>query len=226
MASVGTQRANLPEPSADELSVAMATTPAELAEGMAFCARKYQATYNTQWRVSPDLLFVARRGGRVVGTAGLDLGSNHAEISAERYYQLTPGMRSFIAQNRSRLVEFGRFSADDADASGIVLHAAMSYCQEKGIEFLIAWSNPRVYRHVFERCGVKVCVIDVPVDEQAVHADEAWATPPTGFFLRDPAPHLLVAIVPFLEPAVTVLGRKYERPADGVKRTPLTVVRP
>ncbi len=82
----------------DILSVNIARSQYEVDEGMEFCGRKYLASYKSRWIVPPDILFVAKAKGKVVGTGGLELGSKHRRIGAEKYYR-APLKISFLVQS-------------------------------------------------------------------------------------------------------------------------------
>jgi hypothetical protein len=186
--------------------VSTTTVPADMAEGLAFCATRYQATYEAHWVTRPDILFTARRGGRVVSTVGLELGSERAQIDAEHYFALSPGMRAFIDSHRPRVAEFGRFASEDWAGTRAVVHACIAYLRQSEIEFFFAFAPPPVYEHMRDDLGIPLCSIDVPVDQLRVQTDKAWNVPPTGYFRRENPPRVVVGIVPFLEPAESKLA--------------------
>ncbi|HXW58793.1 MAG TPA: hypothetical protein VEJ23_04880 [Solirubrobacteraceae bacterium] len=179
----------------------MSTTmvPDDMVPGLDFCAERYQATYNTHWVTRPDVLFTARRSGRVVSTVGLELGSKRAEIDAEHYFLLSPGMRAFLDGHRSRIAEFGRFASDDWAGTRAVVHASIAFMRQSGIEFFFAFAPPGVYLHMRDHLGIPLCSIDVPVNQLVVQTDTSWSVPPIDYFLREQAPHVVVGIVPFLD---------------------------
>ncbi|MGW2564271.1 thermostable hemolysin [Streptomyces sp. NPDC001514] len=201
-------------------------TGAAFAEGLRFCAEKYEAEYGASWISEPDVLFVARRDGRIVATAGLEIGARRPHLDTERYFRLTPGMREFIDRNRGRSGEFGRFSSYDPLAAQAVLHALISYCRQAGIEYLFAWTNPQVYAHGVKRLGVPFWALEVPIDEQEVRGDVHWTRPPLRFFLREDPPRLLLAIIPFFDLVNDRLAATYGRPLDLVpgRRPPVARV--
>ncbi len=181
----------------DTLSVNIACSKYEVGEGMEFCGKKYLASYKSRWIVPPDILFVAKAKGKVVGTGGLDLGSKHHHIGAEKYYHLTPRMEEFINASRNNLAEFGRFSSVRQDAAKAIFHATISYLEKHGVTYLFAWANPSIYTHLKDRLGIPFWVVQVPVNRQAVIEDTDWETPPVEFFFRRNPPNLLISIVPF-----------------------------
>lgn len=148
----------------DILSVNIARSQYEVDEGMEFCGRKYLASYKSRWIVPPDILFVAKAKGKVVGTGGLELGSKHRHIGAEKYYHLTPRMREFIHASRNNLAEFGRFSSVRQDAAKAIFHATISYLERHEITYLFAWANPSIHTHVTDRLGIPFWVVQVPVN--------------------------------------------------------------
>jgi Thermostable hemolysin len=198
----------------DALSVSITAAGAAMDEGLEFCARKYQATYDAAWVAKPDLCFVARRGGRVVSTAALELGAKRPQIDTERYFRLSPGMRAFIESRRERIAEFGRFSSDDPAGTKAVILAAISFCRQAAIDYFFAWANPAVYTYVEREIGLSFSAIDVPVNEEAVRTDTTWTAPPVRFFLREDPPRLLVGIVPFLDVASWRLAADYGAPVS------------
>jgi hypothetical protein len=197
----------------EPIEVVAATTPAAMAEGLQFCAEKYQETYSAHWIATPDILFIARRGGRVVSTAGVELGSRRPQIDSERYFLLSPGMRAFIDRNRSNLGEFGRFSSDDPAGTKAVIHRIIAFGRQSGIDFFFAWANPAVYTYVSKHVGLPLAAVDVPVNAAAVHMDTTWTAPPVNFFLREDPPRLLVGVVPFLDVAYARLSEEYGSPS-------------
>ena len=180
--------------------------PAAMAEGLEFCAERYREAYNAHWVTQPDVLFTARRGGRIVATAGLELGSKRPEIDAEHYFLLSPGMRAFIESHRPRVAEFGRFSSEDWAGTRAVVHASIAFMRQSGIEFFLAFAPPGVYLHMRDEVGIPLCSIDVPVNQLAVQTDTAWSTPPVDYFLCEQPPHVVIGIVPFLDVADTKLA--------------------
>ncbi len=190
----------------DAPTVTTTMTPDAMVEGLDFCAERYQATYNTHWVTRPDVLFVARRGDRVVSTVGLELGSKRSEIDAEHYFLLSPGMRSFIDSHRPRVAEFGRFASEDWAGTRAVVHASIAFMRQSGIEFFFAFAPPRVYLHMRDDVGIPLCSIDVPVNHLVVHTDTAWSVPPVDYFMREDPPNVVVGIVPFLDVADTKLA--------------------
>ncbi|MFF8596713.1 hypothetical protein ACF061_35915 [Streptomyces sp. NPDC015220] len=209
-----TARPEAVRPQADHgIEVAVATGAA-FAEGLRFCAEKYQAEYGASWISEPDVLFVARREGKIIATAGLEIGARRPRIDTERYFRLTPGMRGFIDRNRGRCGEFGRFSSNDRLGAQAVLHALISYCSQAGIEYLFAWANPQVHAHGAKRLGVPFWAVDVPIDEQEVRGDVHWTSPPLRFFLREDHPRLMLAIIPFFDLVNERLAAAYGRPLD------------
>lgn len=187
-------------------------TGAEFTEGLRFCAEKYQAEYGSSWISPPDVLFVARRNGEIIATAGLEIGARRPYLDTERYFLLTPGMRGFIDRNRSRSGEFGRFSSNDRQAAQAVLHALISYCQQAGIEYLFAWANPKVHAHGANQLGVPFWALEVPINEEEVRDDMHWTSPPLRFFLRESRPNLLLAVIPFFGLVNEQLAAAYGRP--------------
>jgi hypothetical protein len=195
------------------IEVAVATGAA-FEEGLRFCAEKYEAEYGASWISEPDVLFVARRDGKIVATAGLEIGARRPRLDTERYFRLTPAMRGFIDRNRGRCGEFGRFSSNERLAAQAVLHALISYCRQAGIEYLFAWANPQVHAHGAKRLGVPFWAVEVPIDEQEVRGDVHWTRPPLRFFLREDQPRLMLAIIPFFDLVDRRLAAVYGRPLD------------
>jgi hypothetical protein len=198
----------------DAVTIAATMATAAMSDGLGFCDEKYQETYHSHWVARPDILFVARKRGCIVSTAALELGSKRPQIDSERYFLLSPGMRTFIDDHRTRLAEFGRFASEDQEGTKAVIHAAVAFMRQAGIEFFFAWANPSVYSYVAHDIGLPLCAIEVPVNETAVRADTTWTVPPVDFFIREDAPHLLVGVVPFLDVANTRFATEYGAPLD------------
>lgn len=194
--------------------VSIAQTKDEIRAGMDFCGERYEKTYHTSWAVDPDILFVAKNQEGIVSTGALELGSRHQEIGAEKYFRLTPSMRAFIQNNRQQIAEFGRFSSIRRQGAQAVFHAAISYAQTHGIEYLFAWANPSVYTHLTENLDIPFWVIDVPVDSERVRVDDEWRTPPIGFFFRKEPPKLLLSVLPFWDLVNKKLASSYGKELD------------
>ncbi len=193
-------------------TVSATITAEEMAEGLGYCADRYQETYNVHWVTRPDVLFVARRGERVVSTAALELGSKRPQIDAEKYFLLSPGMRAFIDNHRRRVVEFGRFASEDWAGTRAVVRASMIFARQAGAEFFFAFAPSGVFLHLRDTLGVPLCAVDVPVNELAVRMDKAWNVPPIGYFRRDDKPMLIFGIVPFTDVAQAKLDAEFGAP--------------
>ncbi|SIT12896.1 thermostable hemolysin [Alicyclobacillus vulcanalis] len=184
-------------PASREINVCIANTAEEIQKAMEFCGRKYEEAYGSRWKNAPDILFVAYENHEIVATLGLELGKNHREFGAERYFMLTPRMRAFLDTHRYTMGELGRFSSIRREAARAVFHAAITYALESGLEFLVAWANPGVYNHLASYHGIPFWVVDVPVNAAGVENDMEWTTPPRGFFFREEPPKLLLSIAAF-----------------------------
>lgn len=197
-----------------EVTVEPARTREDIAAGMEFCGDAYRKKYNTCWKVPPDVLFLAKLDGKIVGTGGLELGWKHRNIGAEKYFPLTPSMRSFIALHRSNLAEFGRFSSLKTGVGKVILHAVLCYCQHRNIEYLFAWANPSVHAHSIQHLGVQFWEVNVEVNRESIEQDKDWITPPLGFFIRKDPPTLLLGVIPFWEIVNQNLAASYGKSLD------------
>ncbi|WP_242144151.1 MULTISPECIES: thermostable hemolysin [unclassified Bacillus cereus group] len=183
-----------------DITVSIAHNNQEIQEAMDFCGKKYEDAYQTSWEIPPDILFVAKKGEQIVSTLGLEIGSLHDHIGAENYFHLTPKMKEFIENNRSNLAEAGRFSSINKSGAKAVFHAAISYCYQKDINYLFAWANPNIYTHLANNAKIPFWVIeDIELNIDFIKKDTGWRTPPTGFFIRDEPPRLLLSVLPFWE---------------------------
>ncbi len=180
-----------------DMVVDIARSERDIEEAMEFCGKMYQSSYGTRWAVAPDVLFVARQNGKVVGTGGLEIGGQHIRIGAEKYFRLSPRMIDFISRNRQKIAEFGRFSSSHRKAGQVIFSSAIDYLEKNGFTYLFAWANPSIYSHVASRIGVPFWVVDVPINKEAVYNDNDWINPPVGFFNREKPPTLLISILPF-----------------------------
>lgn len=206
---VSTQRVSCQEA---PIIVDIASTETDIEEGMRFCGRHYLRSYKTQWRVAPDVLFIARSGDSVVGTAGLELGGRHAQFGAEKYFHLSPKMRSFIEARRAQSAEFGRFSSVRKDIAQALFHAAINFLEGRNVIYLFAWANPAIYCHLTEKLGIPFWRVDVPVNRDAVETDTDWEVPPTGFFFRPQPPTLLISVLPFWD----IVNRELKNLSRGI----------
>lgn len=180
-----------------DMVVDIARSNGDIDEAMDFCGKMYHSSYGTRWAVAPDVLFVARKNGRIVGTGGLEIGRQHIHIGAEKYFHLSPRMMDFISKNRQHIAEFGRFSSSHRTAGQAIFSSAIDYLEKNAFTYLFAWANPSIYSHVASRIGVPFWVVDVPVNKEAVYNDRDWINPPVGFFIREKPPTLLISILPF-----------------------------
>lgn len=181
------------------ITVAIARTPTEINLAMAFCGAQYERNYGTHWSVPPDLFFVARENGKIIATGGLTIAARHPQIASERYYHLTGEMTKFVQKHRDSIVEFGRFSSIKRLAAKAILHNVISFCRDEGLEFMLAWANPSVYKHTADTLGVNFWPITAQLNVDAALNDLRWASPPTGYFVRDNPPGLHMGIIPFWE---------------------------
>jgi len=196
----------------DRLTVSATMTPDAMAEGLAFCAERYERLYRTHWLVPPDVLFVVKRGERIVSTAALELGSKRPEIDTEKYFLLTPGMRAFIDRHRQKVVEFGRFVSDDWAGTRAVVRASMAFGRQTGAEFFFAIAPPSVYLHMREDFDVPLCAVDVPVNKSVVQNDASWSSPPVNYFDSDVPPSVIFGIAPFADVAHAKLDAEFGAP--------------
>ncbi|MBU2736048.1 hypothetical protein HAQ00_10010 [Acidithiobacillus caldus ATCC 51756] len=180
-----------------DMVVEIARSETDIEEAMEFCGKMYVSSYGTRWAVAPDVLFVARQNGKVVGTGGLEIGGHHSHIGAEKYFCLSPRMIDFISSNRQNIAEFGRFSSSHRKAGQVIFCSAIDYLEKNRFTYLFAWANPSIYSHVASRIGVPFWVVDVPINKESVYNDSDWIKPPVGFFIREDPPKLLISILPF-----------------------------
>ncbi|MHB1676718.1 MAG: thermostable hemolysin [Sulfuriferula sp.] len=188
--------------------VSIARTRTEINEALAFCGRQYERNYGTHWVVPPDFFFVAKEDGEIVATGGLTFATRHNEITSERYFYLSGAMAQFCQAHRQRIVEFGRFASVKQLAAKAILHSVISYCTTEGFDFIFAWANPGVYKHTASRLGINFWPIAVELNLEGALSDSRWASPPTGFFVRDKPPALHLGVIPFWENVNMALAKE------------------
>ncbi len=190
------------------ITVSIAQTQEEISQALSFCASVYEQTYGTHWTVPPDLFFIARENGDIVATGGLTFAALHTQLASERYFRLTERMRHFMATNRERIVEFGRFASVKVRGAKAIVCSAISYCALVEIDFIFSWTNPTVSKYMSNRLGLDLWPIAVPLDLDGALQDPRWASPPVGFFQRAQPPILHQGVVPFWEHPVKMLAEE------------------
>jgi hypothetical protein len=195
-------------------TVSIARTQTEINQALAFCGSVYEKNYGTHWTVPSDLTFVAREKGYIVATGGLSFAALHTQMTSERYFRLTQGMRQFIETNRERICEFGRFASVKTLAAKAILSSAVSYCAQAEIDFIFSWATPTVSKYTCNQLGLNVWPIAVPLDLENALKDPRWSSPPVGFFQQEQPPMLHLGVVPFWANAAEILAAQSGIAAD------------
>lgn len=203
------------------VTVSIAQTSEEVNQALEFAGAVYERNYRSHWTTPPDLVFIAREKGKIVATGGLTFAALHPQIASERYFHLTDGMRRFIAANRDRIVEFGRFASVKTIAAKAVLSSAIAYCLLTEIEYLFSWATPTVSKYTCNKLKLNVWPIAAPLNLEGALQDRRWSSPPARFFDVEQPPMLHLGVVPFWENAARALAEECGTGAVPAWETPM-----
>jgi hypothetical protein len=181
---------------AGEISVTLASSALDVQRAMSLNGRIYERLYETHWAIPPDCFVMAELKGVVIATAGLLFAINHDVIPSERYFQLGSSVARFFAEERPRIAEVGRLTSTTTEGLKAVLNRVVLECRKRGIGYLVGWTSAAVREHLERNCGFNFQKLDAKLNLARALTDDSWVIKPTGFFVRDDAPELLMSVIP------------------------------
>jgi len=196
---------------AGEISTILANSALDIQRAMSLNGRIYERLYSTHWAVPPDRFVIAERKGAVIATAGLLFAANHDVITSERYFDLDSSVERFFAEERPYIAEIGRLTSTTTDGLKAVLDQAVIECRKRNIRYLVGWTSSAVKVHLERNCGFIWQKLDAKLNLDRALADNDWVITPTGFFIRDDAPQLLMSII---LPNLAYAAKDERNPAD------------
>jgi hypothetical protein len=186
-----------------------ANGPTDVKRAMSLNGRIYERLYRTHWAVPPDLFVIAESDDVVVATAGLIFAGGHPDIPSEAYFDYGAAVARFFADERPRIAEIGRLTSTNTAALKAVIDTAVQECWRREILYMVGWTSPPVRAHLAEHCGIHFQHLDARLNVDRALQDKNWVTTPTGFFVRDDAPQLLMTVLA-VHQATFLQGRPVE----------------
>lgn len=174
--------------------VTLAEEEREKSEALAFINKKYLKKFGTTPQAS-HLVFVARCGGQIVGTIGLDYCDKDGLLYLEKIHQFDHRSAPFPVI-RNKVAQFGRWISDVPDISSALLYAATVCAKHQGK--IYGWCE---HTDVVHKIASRFNIVFYPVPgtklilENVPDADRA-------FYEKAPQPKLYITFLPQVQEAL------------------------
>jgi hypothetical protein len=140
-----------------------------------FVVEQSRLSYGCEPQQPPELLFAANKGGRIVGTVGLDLCPAKGGLPVESHYE-TGGDRNSLFGPREKLGYFSAWRANVPSVAPWLVYISARYAVSQGRERAACELNPSSVRRLLQM-GVEVSAVpgcrllldSIPVNQRAYY---------------------------------------------------------